>query len=262
MADGSDDSLKKLEYTPSNIDAEQALLGTLLTNNDVFDSISTIVQTEHFFDPVHARIFEVVSQKVQKNALASPITIKPYFEGDEALTELGGSAYLVRLAGSAISTFAAKEFAILIRDMSLRRSLINVANDISQKATTITLDQNAEEQIVEAEQALYSLSNFGTEDSGFKSFVSATIEAIEQANKAFQREGSLSGLSTGLIDLDKKLGGLNASDLIIIAGRPSMGKTALATNIAFNIAKNNLGHSKEDSKNQILARPVVGFFFS
>ena len=159
MADANDDNFKSLEYTPNNIDAEQALLGTLLINNDVFDTIYSIVQAEHFFDPVHARIFEVIAQKVQKNALASPITLKPFFEGDEALKELGGPAYLVRLASSAISTYAAKEFAMLIRDMSLRRSLMNVANDISQKATTISIDQNAEEQIVEAEQALYSLSN-------------------------------------------------------------------------------------------------------
>ena len=258
MADGNDGSLKDLTYSPNNIDAEQALLGTLLINNDIFDTIYPIVQVEHFFDPVHARIFEVISQKVQKNALASPITIKPFFENDEALTELGGAAYLVRLASSAISTFAAKEFAVLIRDMSLRRSLVNVANDISQKAMNISMDQNAEEQIVEAEQALYSLSNLGTEDSGFKSFVSATVDAIYIANKAYQREGSLSGLSTGLVDLDKKLGGLNPSDLIIIAGRPSMGKTALATNIAFNIAKNNL-KPKEGVKEKE-TEAVVGFF--
>ena len=260
MADGNDDNVSNLDYTPSNIDAEQALLGTLLINNDVFDTIAQIVRIEHFFDPVHARIFEVISQKVQKNALASPITIKPFFEGDEALTELGGTAYLVRLASSAISTFAAKEFAVQIRDMSLRRSLMNVANDISQKAMTISIDQNAEDQIVEAEQALYSLSNIGMENSGFKSFVSATIEAIDIANLAYKREGNLSGLSTGLIDLDKKLGGLNPSDLIIIAGRPSMGKTALATNIAFNIAKQNLSHSSELNTNNTTIAPIVGFF--
>ena len=260
MVDESSHSSSKLDASPSNIDAEQALLGTLLINNDVFDKISSIVQIEHFFDPVHARIFEVISQKIQKNSLASPITIKPFFEGDEALTELGGSAYLVRLASSAISTFAAKEFAILIRDMSLRRSLVNVAHDISQRAVTISIDQTAEEQIVEAEQALYSLSSLGTEDSGFKPFVSATIEAIKIADKAYQREGSLSGLSTGLLDLDKKLGGLNASDLIIIAGRPSMGKTALATNIAFNIAKINMkDRDSLDVKSKEVG-PVVGFF--
>ena len=257
MADGNDTSIETLDYSPHNIDAEQALLGTLLINNEVFDTIYTIIKSEHFFDPVHSRIFDIVSQKIQKNALASPVTIKPFFESDEALKELGGSNYLVRLASAAISSFAAKEFAVLIRDMSLRRSLMNVANDISQRATTMSVEQTAEDQIVEAEQALYNLSNLGKEDSGFKSFVTATTDAIDVANKAYQQEGNLSGLATGLIDVDKKLGGLNPSDLIIIAGRPSMGKTALATNIAFNIAKKalqNIEKSKDSSGS------VVGFF--
>jgi Replicative DNA helicase len=237
MADGNDNNLSELDYNPHNIDAEQALLGTLLINNDVFDNVNAVVQAEHFFDPVHARIYEIITQKIQKNSLASPITIKPFFESDEGLKELGGSNYLVRKASSALSSFAAKEFAILIRDMSLRRSLLTVASDISQKAINISVEQTPEDQIVEAEQALYNLSNSGKEDNGFKSFVTATLDAIEIANKAFQQEGNLSGLSTGLIDVDKKLGGLNASDLIIIAGRPSVGKTALATNIAFNMQK-------------------------
>ena len=181
MADGNDNNLDTLDYNPHNIDAEQALLGTLLINNEVFDSIYTIIDSEHFFDPVHARIFDVMAQKIQKNTLASPVTIKPFFESDEALKELGGSSYLVRLASAAISSFAAKEFAVLIRDMSLRRSLMNVANDISQRATTMSVDQTAEDQIVEAEQALYNLSNLGKEDTGFKSFVSATTDAIDIA---------------------------------------------------------------------------------
>ena len=260
MADGNDNRLSEANYNPHSIDAEQSLLGTLLVNNDVFDSINSIVQAEHFFDPVHNKIFDFISQKVQKNALASPVTLKPFFEGDEALKEIGGTSYLVKLASAAISSFAAKEFAKLIRDMSLRRSLLNVANDISDRAMTMAIDQTPEDQIVEAEQALYNLSNFGKEDSGFKSFVNATIDAIDIANKAYQQEGSLSGLSTGLIDVDKKLGGLNPSDLIIIAGRPSMGKTALATNIAFNIAKKNIKSKVGYSVSNKNLESIVGFF--
>lgn len=260
MAEENNNTINNQDYNPHNIDAEQALLGTLLINNEVFDIVSSIIKAENFFDPVHAKIFDVISQKIQKNALASPITIKPFFEGDEGLKELGGSGYLVRLAGAAISTFAAKEFATLIRDMSLRRSLVNVANDISQKATTVSIDQTAEDQIVEAEQALYSLSTLGQEESGFKSFVKATVDAIDIASKAYQRDGNLSGLSTGLIDVDKKLGGLNPSDLIIIAGRPSMGKTALATNIAFNIAKTNLNNKNVSNASLTTLGTVVGFF--
>ena len=258
MADGNNNLIENSDYIPHNIEAEQALLGTLLVNNDVFEVISNIVQSEHFFEPVHRRIFTIVAQKIQKNTLASPITIKTYFKDDVAFNELGGPAYLVRLASSAISTFAAREFAELIKDMSLRRSLIILANDISQKAKTIEVESEPEHQIVEAEQALYNLANTGKEDQGFKPFVKATTDAIEIADKAYQKEGSLSGLSTGLIDLDKKLGGLNPSDLLIIAGRPSMGKTALATNIAYNIAKLPLKANKDITTNGV--NKVVGFF--
>ena len=260
MPDGNDTTINNLDHSPHNIDAEQSLIGTLLVNNEVFDSIDNIINSEHFFDPVHARIFDVISQKIQKNALASPVTIKPFFENDGALTELGGANYLVKLASVAISSFAIKEFATLIRDMAMRRSLLNLANDISQRASTMSVGQTAEDQIVEAEQALYNLSNLGKENAGFKSFVDATVDAIELANKAYQQEGNLSGLSTGLIDVDKKLGGLNPSDLIIIAGRPSMGKTALATNIAFNIAKTNLKKAQDIKNSGPSLSSVVGFF--
>ncbi len=257
MADGNNLDNEIIKSIPNNIDAEQALLGTLLVNNEAFDGISSIIKAEHFFDPVHARIFDVISQKIQKNALASPITIKSYFSTDVGLEELGGAGYLARLAGSAISTFAVKEFSILIRDMALRRNLINLARDISERASNIELGSDPDDQIVEAEQALYNLTNQGDNDSGFESFVSATSKAIKIANKAYQRDGSLSGLSTGLIDIDKKLGGLNPSDLLIIAGRPSMGKTALATNIAFNISKS---FKKDQKSSEKLTSGVVGFF--
>ncbi len=260
MADGNKSTLNDTEYNPHNIDAEQAIIGTLLVNNEVFDSIYTIIQSEHFFDPIHSKIFEIVAQKIQKNALASPVTIKPFFEGDEALKELGGTNYLIKLASAAISSLAVKEFAVLIREMALRRNLLNLAHDISQRATTMSIEETAEDQIVEAEKALYSLSNSGQEESGFKSFVNATVDAIEIANRVYQQEGNLSGLSTGLIDVDRKLGGLNPSDLIIIAGRPSMGKTALATNIAFNIAKNPLISKKLQSNDEARMNSVVGFF--
>ena len=257
MADGTGLNTQEENYIPHNIEAEQALLGTLLVNNEVFDSIEAIVTSEHFFDPVHARIFDIISQKIRRNSLASPISIKSYFLEDSGLEELGGASYLVRLAGSAISTFAAKDFANLIRDMATRRSLIHLAAEISGKASNIKIESNPEEQIIEAEQALYSISTHGQEDVGFRPFIKATTEAIRVANKAYKRDGGLSGLSTGLLDLDKKLGGLNPSDLLIIAGRPSMGKTALATNIAYNIAKS---HKKGDSNSKKLTSGVVGFF--
>ncbi len=259
MADGIHVKNEEFEKIPHNIEAEQALLGTLLINNDVYEQISSIVRANHFYEPVHSKIFEIITNKIQKNALASPVTIKPYFDNDEALNELGGASYLARLAGSAISSLAAKDFAKLIEDTSKRRSLIYLAKEISDKANLIKIDNDPNEQIVEAEQALYVLSEQGKVEKGWQPFVSATHEAVKIANLAYQRDGSLSGLSTGLLDLDKKLGGLNPSDLLIIAGRPSMGKTALATNIAFNIAKKKI-NTKSDNQTKPNSGGVVGFF--
>ncbi|MEE2774810.1 MAG: replicative DNA helicase [Pseudomonadota bacterium] len=259
MSNPAENNVEQNEYLPHNIDAEQALLGALLVDNESFEAIFPILKEHHFFDPLHARIFSVIAEKIQRNSLASPVTLKSYFEGDEALAEMGGASYLVRLASSGISTFAAKEFANLIKDMSLRRSLMNLGHTMSEKAKKVSLENGPEEQIVQAEQALYTLSSQGETDTGFKSFVNATREAIEIASKAYKRDGGLSGLSTGLIDLDKKLGGLNPSDLVIIAGRPSMGKTALATNIAFNVAR-NYQKNKSSKTPDNLSSGVVGFF--
>ncbi|HHH89407.1 MAG TPA: replicative DNA helicase, partial [Aliiroseovarius sp.] len=222
---------------PHHIEAEQQLLGAILTNNDVYDRIAAIVRPEHFYEPVHARIFEIASARIQKNALASPVTLKAFMEDDEGLRELGGPAYLARLAGAAISSFAARDYAQMIYDLAIRRELIRLGGDISAKAARVDVDSEPREQIVEAEQALYKLGEQGQADSGFQSFLKAVTDAVAVANAAYQREGGLAGLSTGLVDLDRKLGGLHRSDLLILAGRPSMGKTSLATNIAFNIAK-------------------------
>ena len=222
---------------PHNIEAEQALLGALLVNNDVYDRVAAIVQAAHFFDPVHARIFEVAAERIRRNALATPVTIKAFFEDDAGLRELGGPAYLVRLAGAAISLFAARDYAQLVYDLAIRRELILLGQDISEKAARIELDSEPKDQIVEAEQALYQLGEQGKVDRGFQTFRRAVIDAVKVANAAYERDGGLAGLSTGLVDLDKRLGGLHPSDLLILAGRPSMGKTSLATNIAFNIAR-------------------------
>ena len=222
---------------PHNIEAEQALLGALLVNNDVYDRVASIMQPAHFFDPVHARIFETAAERIRRNALATPVTIKAFFEEDAGLAELGGPAYLVRLAGAAISLFAARDYAQLVYDLAIRRELIVLGQGISEKAARIEVESEAKDQIVEAEQALYQLGEQGKVDRGFQTFRRAVIDAVKVANAAYERDGGLAGLSTGLVDLDKRLGGLHPSDLLILAGRPSMGKTSLATNIAFNIAK-------------------------
>ena len=224
------------QAVPFSIEAEQQLLGALLTNNEVYDHVSRIIQARHFYDPVHRRIYEICVERIAKNALASPVTIKAFMENDAGLKELGGPAYLARLAGAAISPHAARDYAQMIREFALRRDLITLGQEIASRATTVSVSDSAEDQIKEAEQTLYKLAEQGVAERGFQSFLSAVTGALNAANAAFSRGGGLSGISTGLIDLDGKMGGLNRSDLIILAGRPSMGKTSLATNIAFNVA--------------------------
>jgi replicative DNA helicase len=248
------------ETLPHNIEAEQQLLGAILTNNDVYDRIAALVKSEHFFDPVHQRIFEKAAARIQKNSLASPVTLKPFFEDDDGLKELGGPSYLVRLAGAAISAFAARDYAQMIYDLAVRRELIALGREISAKAAKVDLASEPREQITEAEQQLYKLGEQGVAERGFQSFLKAAVEAVNTANAAYQRGGGLSGISTGLIDLDKKLGGLHPSDLLILAGRPSMGKTSLATNIAFNIAKAYKRGRTHDGNEGAVEGGVVGFF--
>ena len=219
-----------------------------------------MVKQEHFFDTVHGRIFEVVSRRIQKNALASPVTVKAFLEDDPGLAELGGPAYLVRLAGASMSIFAAKDYAQIIYDMAIRRNLIAIGEEITIKANAMDVDDEPKEQIVAAEQRLYSLVEQGSTDTGFQSFLKAVTDAVNMANAAYQRDGDMAGISTGLKDLDGKLGGLHNSDLLIIAGRPSMGKTSLATNIAYNIAKAYKKGIRTDGSEGAVSGGVVGFF--
>jgi replicative DNA helicase len=248
------------ETMPHSIEAEQQLLGAILTNNDIYDRIESIIGPEHFFDPVHARIFEISASRIKKNNLASPVTLKAFMEDDEGLKELGGPAYLARLAGAAISAFAERDYAQMIYDLGIRRDLIGLGQDIAAKAAKVDVDQEPAEQIIEAEQKLYKLAEQGQSESGFQSFLKAVTDAVNVANAAYQREGGMSGVSTGLIDMDKKLGGLHKSDLLILAGRPSMGKTSLATNIAFNIAKTYRRGTRPDGSEGAVEGGVVGFY--
>ena len=253
-------SQEPIDLAPHNIEAEQALLGALLINNDVYDRVANILNETHFFDPVHGKIFEVAASRIKNNSLASPVTLKAFLEDEPGLAELGGNAYLVRLAGASVSVFASKDYAELIRELATRRSLIDIGNEISGKAGTIDIENDPKEQIINAEQKLYELAETGQKGSGFKSFLKAIKEAVDVANSAYQREGGMVGPSTGFNDLDKKLGGLHQSDLLILAGRPSMGKTALATNIAFNIAKKYSKGTLQDGSEGAIDGGVVGFY--
>lgn len=245
---------------PHSIEAEQQILGALLTNNDVFDKVSGILRAEHFYDPVHRDIYEIAASRIQKGFLVSPVTVKGFLEENEGLKELGGAAYLARLAGAAIASYAARDYAQLIRDHAVRRALIGLGQDITARAGAIAIDNDPSDQIVQAEQDLYKLGEQGTSERGFQSFLKATTDAVNIAVAAYQRGGGLAGISTGLTDLDRKMGGLNKSDLIILAGRPSMGKTSLATNIAFNIAKAYRRGMGSDGLERTMAGGVVGFF--
>ncbi len=245
---------------PHSVEAEQQLLGAILTNNDVYDRVASIINVGHFYDPVHARIYEVAAARISKNQLASPVTLKAFMEDDEGLKELGGPSYLAKLASASISAFAVRDYAQMIYDLAIRRELIGLGQSISEKARRVDVASEPKEQIVEAEQSLYKLAEQGQTESGFKSFLKAVTEAVNVTNEAYQRGGGMAGISTGLTDLDKQLGGLHPSDLLILAGRPSMGKTSLATNIAFNVAKAYKRGLKPDGTEGAIDGGVVGFY--
>ena len=224
-----------------NIEAEQAILGAILSNNDVYSPVSEVIGAEHFFDPVHAGLFELLSERMDRNSRVSPVTLKTFVENVRGLAEVGGVEYLFKLAESAISVHASRDYAKEVYDLARRRELVALGREISDKAAKIEARRTVADLIHESEVQLYRLSETGQRDTGFQSFLKAATAAVEQASVASKRKSGLAGLPTGFIDLDSKLGGLHPSDLVIVAGRPSMGKTALATNIAFHVARN---HSK------------------
>jgi replicative DNA helicase len=221
---------------PHNFEAEQALLGAILLSNRAYEKVSEFLEPEHFADPVHGRIFAACGKLIDRNQMANPVTLKTYFEADGGLTEIGGTAYLAQLANAVVSVVNAEDYGKLIFDLHLRRELIGLGEDLVNDAFAPDLDSTAIDQIGWAEAKLYDLATTGKTEGGFEDFRTVMIGAIEAAEAAHKRQGKLSGVPTGLIDMDAKLGGLHESDLLILAGRPSMGKTSLATNIAFNAA--------------------------
>lgn len=245
---------------PNNIEAEQALLGAILVNNAAYDRVSGFLQVEHFFEPVHGRIFDTISQIVSMGKLASPVTLKTFFENDESLDEIGGTQYLARLAASATAIINAEEYAHTIYDLAIRRNMILIGEDMVNSAYDAPVDFPPKEQIEDAEQRLYELAEKGKYGGDFKRFGTALADAIDMAAAAYERDGGLSGISCGLKDIDERMGGLQSSDLIILAGRPSMGKTALATNIAFHVARNHRTEKQPDGTEKQMDGAVVGFF--
>jgi len=245
---------------PHNIEAEQQLLGAILSSNDILDRVDDLVKPGHFHDPVHREIFTMAAARIAKGLQTDATTLKNFVAEIPGLADLGGAEYLLRLQLSAIATSAARDYAQLIHDLALRRELIDLGKSIADRATRMAEDRSPDEQIVEAEADLFKLASSGTVSKGFQSFLRALTDAVQIANAAYNRGGGLAGLSTGLTDMDKILGGLHNSDLLIIAGRPSMGKTSLATNIAFNVAKAWKRGRKQDGTDGTVDGGVVGFF--
>ena len=222
---------------PANIEAERALLGAIMMNNRSYERVSDFLLPEHFTDAANGRIFQAITRLAEQGHQANAVTLKTYLERDELVVQAGGMKYLAALSGSVVNIINAGDYGRLIYDLHLRRELIALGEVMVNDAFEATPEDPATAQIETAEQRLFDLASSGTIEGGFKSFDKALLEAIDQAEAAHRREGALAGVTTGLVDLDRKLGGLHRSDLLILAGRPSMGKTSLATNIAYNAAR-------------------------
>jgi len=245
--------------SPRNLEAEQALLGAILVNNDAFYRVSDFLEPHHFIEAVHQRIYEVAATIIRAGKVATPVTLKTFLPD----IDLGGitvTQYLARLAAEATTVINAEDYGRMIYDLSVRRSLIGIGEDMVNVAYDAPVDQPPAAQIEDAERRLYELAELGRYDGGFQRFSDALYTAVDMAANAYRRDGKLSGLATGLTDLDQMMGGLQRSDLVILAGRPGMGKTALATNIAFNIARAWQGETQPDGAVKSVNGGIVGFF--
>jgi replicative DNA helicase len=245
---------------PHNIEAEQALLGAVLVNNEAFYRVSDFLEAGHFFEPLHQKLFELASSLIRAGKVATPVTLKTFLPADLDIAGLTGSQYLARLAAEATTVINAGDYGRTIYDLAIRRSLIVIGEDMVNVAFDAPVDFAPRTQIEDAERRLYELAETGRYDGGFQRFANALTTAVDMAAKAYQRDGKLSGLATGLSDLDRMMGGMQSSDLVILAGRPGMGKSALATNIAYNIARNWEGETKADGRVATVNGGIIGFF--
>ncbi|MBV8754797.1 MAG: replicative DNA helicase [Hyphomicrobiales bacterium] len=245
---------------PHNIEAEQALLGAILVNNEAFYRVSDFLEPRHFFEPVHQNLYEITGSLIRVGKIANPVTLKTFLPADVDIAGLTVSQYLARLAAEATTVINAEDYGRTIYDLSIRRSLIVIGEDMVNLAFDAPVDFAPRDQIEDTERRLYELAETGKYDGGFQRFAAALTTAVDMAARAYQRDGRLSGLATGLHDLDRMMGGLQPSDLIIVAGRPGMGKTALATNMAYNIARAWRGDVRPDGHIETVNGGIVGFF--
>ena len=248
------------QHVPCNIEAEQALLGAVLYDNAAYERLSDRLNAKHFFEPFHARLFAAMEEHIRKGQLAEPIVLMERFRNDPAFEDLGGLRYLADLVDRAPPAANAADYARVVYDLALRRELIRIGGDIALNAQSTDGEVTARDQIEQAEQSLYTLAESGSASTGFVPFAEALRGAIDMAAEAYGRDGGLAGVSTGLIDLDSKLGGLHPSDLLILAARPSMGKTTLATNIAFHVARTYAWEPQPDGSRKTVNGGVVAFF--
>lgn len=249
-----------IAHTPSNVEAEQALLGAILYDNAAFERLGDNLQARHFYEPFHQRLYAAIETNIRKGQLAEPILMAEQFSRDPAFEELGGIRYLADLVDRAPPAANAPDYARLVYDLALRRDLIRIGGEIAATAQHGDAELDARDQIEAAEQQLYQLAETGGVSSGFVNFADALRGAVAMAAEAHSRDGGLAGLSTGLIDLDQKIGGLHPSDLVILAARPSMGKTSLACNIAFDVARNYAWEPQPDGSKKTVRGGVVAFY--
>ncbi len=245
---------------PHNRAAEAAVLGAILFDNNQFQRVGDILRPSDFYDPAHAEVFDVSQSMIQQGRVADGVTLQEYFERADKLSEIGGAAYLVTLLDSAVFGPEVSDYARMIRDLAIRRELIDIAADLQSRALHPDQGEDGGRQIEYAERQLFDLAERGSTGRGFESFADALKDAIQMAEAAYKRDGHIAGVATALDDLDHKLGGLHPSDLVILAGRPSMGKTSLATNIAFNAAAACRREVQEDGSKKTVNGAVVGFF--
>jgi replicative DNA helicase len=245
---------------PHNIEAEQALLGAILVNNEAFYRVSDFLNPPHFFEPIHQNIFQLSRDLIRAGKLATPVTLKTFLDANIDIGGLNVSQYLARLAAEATTIINAEDYGRTVYDLATRRALIQVGEDMVNVAYDAPVDFAPRDQIEDAERRLYELAETGRYDGGFQRFAQALTTAVDMAARAYQRDGKLSGLATHLDDLDRMMGGLQPSDLIILAGRPGMGKTALATNVGYNVAKAWRGEVKPDGHTVTVNGGIVGFF--
>jgi replicative DNA helicase len=245
---------------PHNIEAEQALLGAILVNNEAYYRVSDFLEPAHFFEPIHQKIYDVAASLIRAGKLATPITLKTFLPADTDIAGLTPAVYLARLAAEATTVINAADYGHTVYDLAIRRALISIGEDMVNDAFDAPVEAAPRDQIEEAERRLYDLAETGKYDGGFQRFAHALTRAVDMAAHAYQRDGKLSGLATGLSELDRMMGGLQPSDLVILAGRPGMGKTALATNVGYNVARAWHGEIGANGHMKTINGGIVGFF--